>query len=676
MTDVYSLGVVLYEVLAGTKPYRLRRQTDAEWEQAILAVEPLKPSVSSQRTTGGTRDGSPEARRNARRLSGDLDNIVLKALSKQPEQRYASVEALSLDLQRHLHGRPVQARAPSWGYQLHKYVLRHRWALASTLAATSLLGVALAISVSQGRQAMRETQRAQAMQDFVIGLFDNAGVAQQGNIFDARKLLVAGERRGERELASQPLALAELLGVITRLRIGLGDYQDALGLLERQQKLLAQLDDPPAALQLEAVTQHGRILRLLDRAGECLRVMAPAEAMVSRLPSQHHALEADFLSQYGRCRRVAGERLGTQQLFERSLSLRRSIADEAGVAENLYDLALDEAELGRTDAALAGYDKALAHLRKHVGNGNPLTVEIQVSRARLFRSRGDIDAAKSTLLTALAIASEVHGDQHPTTLGVRRLLVAVLTDQEHYADAARQIEPLYELTVESLGREHRETGLALNTRGIIALEQGRMASAMADLAEAVRIWRGASGSQNLHNGLFNYGMVLHHAGRQEAAMKALLESRLMRANRYGASDASVGEVDRMIGEVLDSQGKLDAAGIRFDRAVKLTRIGLGAEHPRTLEAELSMARHQARIGKSTAAIRTLERLSTHPAGGDEAPKLHWRARAYAAEARCALGQRNRARRELEALAAELRQQRPDGGLVTREVLAIGKACAG
>ncbi|RZA32195.1 MAG: serine/threonine protein kinase, partial [Lysobacteraceae bacterium] len=511
MTDVYSLGVVLYEVLAGTKPYRLRRQTDAEWEQAILAVEPLKPSVSSQRTTGGTRDGSPEARRTARRLSGDLDNIVLKALSKQPEQRYASVEALSLDLQRHLQGRPVQARAPSWGYQLHKYVVRHRWALASTLAATSLLAVALAISVSQGRQAMRETQRAQAMQDFVIGLFDNAGVAQQGNIFDARKLLVAGERRGERELAGQPLALAELLGVITRLRIGLGDYQDALGLLERQQKLLARLDDPPAALQLEAVTQHGRILRLLDRASECLQVMAPAEAMVSRLPSQHQALEADFLSQYGRCRRVAGERLGIQQLFERSLALRRAIHDEAGVAENLYDLALDEADLGRADAALAGYDKALAHLRKHVGNGNPLTVEIQVSRGRLFRSRGDIDSAKSTLLTALAIASEVHGDQHPTTLGVRRLLVAILTDQERYAEAARQIEPLYGLTVESLGREHRETGLALNTRGIIALEQGRMASAMADLAEAVRIWRGASGSQNLHNGLFNYGMVLHHA---------------------------------------------------------------------------------------------------------------------------------------------------------------------
>jgi len=108
-TDVYSLGVVLYELLANTKPYRLRRQSDAEWEQAILAVEPLKPSNASQRTADGHHDDSLGARRHARRLRGDLDTIALKALAKQPENRYPSAEALSLDLRRHLAGRPIIA---------------------------------------------------------------------------------------------------------------------------------------------------------------------------------------------------------------------------------------------------------------------------------------------------------------------------------------------------------------------------------------------------------------------------------------------------------------------------------------------------------------------------------------------------------------------------------------
>ena len=671
MTDVYSLGVVLYELLAGTKPYRLRRQTDAEWEQAILAVEPLKPSLAAQRST----DGGPvhNARRQARRLSGDLDNIALKALAKLPEHRYASVEALSQDLQRHLQGRPVLARPQSLSYRVHKYVSRHRWGLAVGALIASVLVLALAASVWQSRQAMRETARAQAMQDFVIGLFDNAGVAQQGNIFDARKLLLAGERRGERELADQPLARAELLGVIARLRIGLGDYQEALALLERQGTLLAQTDSASAGLRLEAVTQHGRTLRLLDRTQECLQVMAPFESLVPGIRAQP-AQQADFLSQYGRCRRLMGERQTAQHLYERSLALRRELKDEAGVAENLYDLALIDNDLGRTTNALAGYDAALKHLRKHVGTRNALAAEVEVSRGRLFRARGDTDLARASFRQALAVAEEVHGPQHPVTLTVRRLLVAIQVDQEHYAEAEQQIEPLYRMTLNALGPDHRETGMAFNTRGVIAFELGRMDQAIADVAEAVRIWRSAAGSQNLSGGLFNYGMVLHGTGREDEALKVLLESRELRAKQYGASDSSVGEADRMIGEVLAGQGKLEQATVYFDRAVKLTRVGLGPEHPRTLFAQLSMARHQARIGQSAAALKALQALAVHPGTDSEIPKLHWSARAYAAEVRCRDGERDRAQRDLDALIGELRRARPDGGVITRETLAIRAAC--
>jgi serine/threonine protein kinase/tetratricopeptide (TPR) repeat protein len=674
MTDVYSLGVVLYELIAGTKPYRLRRQTDAEWEQAILAVEPLKPSVATLRTTDGSRSQDPDARRTARKLAGDLDNITLKALQKAPEQRYPSVEALSLDLQRHIEGRPVHARPQSVGYRLHKYLVRHRWALAGGGVVTIVLVTALAVSVWQGRQAMRETARAQAMQDFVLGLFDNASASQQGNTFDARELLAAGERRGDRELANQPRAQAELLGVIARLRLGLGDYHESLALLEKQARVLAVTDDAPDSLRLQAATQHGRVLRLLGRSRQCVQAMAPMEARLSTLESRMPLRVAEFQSQNGRCRADAGEKQLARQMFDRSLDIRRNLKDEAGVAENMRDLAQLDVELGNADAGARGYRAALAHLQAHGHARHPLVIEIQRSLALLYRNRGETDAALAAFQRARALSEDIHGPRHPLTQALRRHIAAVQVDKGELREADEELHRLHAMTLETLGPHHRDTASSWNSMGIIAWERGDNATAVRDVAQAVAIWRENESLQILPGGLFNYGMVLHSAGRYDEALAALEESRQMRVGTIGASHALIGETDRMIGEVLAAKGDLQGATERFDRAVRLTRVGFGPEHPRTWFAELSMAHHLTRLGRPQDAIAPLQALAAQEGGGSEAPKLRWLARAYLAEARCRLGEKERARRELDALAGELRVALPDGGIIPREVGELRAAC--
>lgn len=282
----------------------------------------------------------------------------------------------------------------------------------------------------------------------------------------------------------------------------------------------------------------------------------------------------------------------------------------------------------------------------------------------------------AALRDALAVAADIHGSSHPATLSIRRQLVAMQVDAGDFAAADREIGPLLQATLQSLGPRHRETAMAWNTSGVIAWELGRLEQAQGDTARAVGIWRSPEGSSSLHGGLFVRGMVLHAAGLHEQALDALRESRALRVAQFGASHALVGETDRMIGEVVAARGERVQAAEYFDRAVKLTRIGYGQADPRSLNAALSQARHMTRTGRLADALARLDALAVQPGSGSETPKLRWSARAYAAEARCLAGQRSQALFALDALLRELGQARPDGGLLVREVEAIREACAG
>jgi serine/threonine protein kinase len=426
MTDVYSLGVVLYELLTDSMPYQLKRQSDAAWEEAILGIDPLRPSLAVLRSEDAGAD-TPALRRRARALAGDLDNIVLKALAKRPELRYPSVEALAQDLQRFRDGKPVQARPQSVNYRVRKYVHRHSWALATALLVTLVLSTALGIVAWQARQAVQEASRAQALQDFIVGLFEHAGGGNGDGRIDVHQLLDVGVQRGTRELARQPAARAELFGVIARLRLGLGDYREALALLNRQAAIVDALgDDASAGLRLASATDRGRAQRLLGHESDCIAVMQPLDTFAQREQQQLPVQAAEFYSQLGRCQRGVGAPAVARRLFERALALRRDpLNDAAGVAENLADLASLDRDAGDNQKALLGYRTALAQLQVNAGDRHPLAVLLLRNVCALEWSTRDAVSAKRDCDKALSLSLALHGKRHPETIATRRQLAAI-----------------------------------------------------------------------------------------------------------------------------------------------------------------------------------------------------------------------------------------------------------
>ena len=645
-------------------------------EEAILQGDPTKPSQALHRQAEA--DGSEGAmlRRRSRIVAGDLDNIVLKALAKKPEQRYPSVEAMSLDLERYLAGKPVLARPQSVNYRLRKYIIRHRWALATGTALTGVLAAALTIVAWQGQQAVQETARAQALQDFVIGLFEGAGAAPRDDAIDMRSLLDNGIVRANRELARQPIARAEVFGIIARLRLGLGDYREAMALLDRQAAILASVDNAPASLQLETATQLGLAHRQLDDPRSCVTAMEPWMESARREESQLPAQVAEFYSQLARCRSAIGEFNTARQLVEYSMTIRRNVLDdEAGQAENLLDLANIDADAGRGDVALRALRNALANVQLNLGERHPLAIQIQRRIGVLLRDQGRPEEAAKALDAALALSAELLGDQHPTTLALHRQRAAVYMEQGWLDVAERDLRDSTPLLIERLGDDHADVGSSFYALGMLAWEQGRLEDAERNLAQAVAIWQTSSARTRVVRGMADHAHVLQAMGRGADALAEIERAMQLAVAKLGLKHALVADVGHEHGLILSEQGDHAGAIKQLTRALHVARDAVGTQHLRTQSIELSLAREEAR-DDNLRAIGAMERIANATtSAGSEPRNLRWRARAYVAEAKCRGAGVAQARENFDTLAAELRTGLPQGGRLSREVQTLRNACA-
>lgn len=234
-SDVYSLGVVLYELLTGVRPYKLKRGTRGELEDAILSVDAIRPSQMMRQRTGVADTAMFKT---AKQLDGDLDTVCLKALKKTPEERYATVAAFANDVTRWLNGYPIETRSDGSWYVVRKYVARHRSVVALSAFAVFAMVAGTIVSVLQAQRASAEAEvareqsaRAHAVEQFLSGLFNENSVDQAdpeaARRITAPELLDRGAARIDKALADFPAAKADVIATLANMYVHLGDWKKA-----------------------------------------------------------------------------------------------------------------------------------------------------------------------------------------------------------------------------------------------------------------------------------------------------------------------------------------------------------------------------------------------------------------------------------------------------------------